>query len=76
MKVQIYDVEVTDEVSHVATRYAQYCPDTIPVHDYCAQLIHLLLFSPDRMIAVPGTNRTIDKLHLESVLIATAYEGG
>jgi len=72
MKVQIYDVEVTDEVSHVATRYAQYCPDTIPVHDYCAQLIHLLLFSPDRMITVPGITLRIDKLHLESVLVATS----
>ena len=72
MRIQIYDVVATDEVSHISTRYAQYCPSTMSVHDYCTKLIHLLLFSPDRMITVPGTTLQIDKLNLESVLVATS----
>ena len=74
--MRTFTTEVTATVSSVPTMYAQYCPTSLVLTDYLEKLIHLLLFSPDRMIAVPGTNRTIDKLHLESVLIATAYEGG
>jgi len=72
--MEIFDVVVTDEVTGIATRYAAHCPSGIPVKAFCEKLVRLLLFSPDslRVITVPGTNLTIDKLNVESVLVATS----
>jgi len=72
--MEIYDVAVTDEVTGATTRYAQYCPDGVPVKEFCAKLVQLLLFTPNslRVITVPGTALTIDKNNVESVLVATS----
>ena len=72
--MEIFDVSVTDEVTGITTRYAQYCPAGIPVKAFCEKLVRLLLFSPDslRVITVPGTALIIDKVNVESVLVATS----
>ena len=74
--MEIYDVVITMESTgaSAAIRYAQYCPENTSVKTFCVKLIHLLLFSPDslRVITVPGTSLTIDKVDVESVLIATS----
>ena len=72
--MEIFDVAVKNEATQVTTRYAEFCPDGVPVSTFCAKLVQLLLFSPDslRVIKVPGTNLTIGKLNIESVLVATS----
>ena len=72
--MEIFDVAVADEATGITTRYAEFCPTGVPVRAFCAKLVHLLLFTPDslRVITVPGTALTIDKLNIESVLVATS----
>ena len=72
--MEIFDVAITDEVTGTTTRYAQYCPTGVTVAAFCAKLVQLVLFSPDsqRVITVPGTVLTIDKINVESVLVATS----
>ena len=72
--MEIFDVAVTDEITGVTTRYAQYCPAAISRANFCERLVQLLLFSPDslRVITVPGTSLIIDKANIESVLVATS----
>lgn len=74
IKMEIFDVAVTDEVTGITTRYAEHCPAGVSVSNFCAKLVNLLLFTPDslRVITVPGTSLTIDKANVESVLVATS----
>ena len=72
--MEIFDVVVTIESTGHPTRYAQYCPAGVGVEEYCKKLIELVLLAPSslRVITVPGTNLTIDRLDVESVLVATS----
>lgn len=72
--MEIFDVVVEIESTGISTRYAEFCPTTIPRASYCERLVRLLLFSPDslRMITVPGTSLTIDKKDIKGILVATS----
>ena len=72
--MEIFDVVVKLTSSGERTRYAQYCPAEVTVEEFCKKLIELVLLAPSslRVITVPGTNLTIDRNDVESVLVATS----
>jgi len=72
--MQIYDVEITIASTGAKTRYAQYCPENMIVEEYCKKIIELVLLAPVslRVITIPSTNMTVDRLDVESVLVATS----
>ena len=69
--MEIFEVTITDSVIGL-TKYAQYCPSSMTVNDFCRKLVHLLLFTSTRVITVPDTSYTIDRINITSIDVQTS----